>query len=81
MADDGLARALRIAHGTGDGDTVFTLATGTVTTNPNINTIGGAAADALSRAIIRAIQAAQGIHVGDCNVNSYCELFPARCTR
>jgi L-aminopeptidase/D-esterase-like protein len=82
MADDGLARAIRIAHGTGDGDTVFALATGTVAGNPNLNQIGGAAADALSRAIIRAIQTAQGIHVGStCNVTSYCELFPQRCTR
>jgi len=83
MADDGLARAIRIAHGTGDGDTVFALATGTATANPSINQIGGAAADALSRAIIRAIQAATGIHVGtgtgSCNVNSYCELFPQNC--
>jgi L-aminopeptidase/D-esterase-like protein len=81
MADDGLARAIRPAHGTGDGDTVFALATGTVTTNPNINQIGGAAADVLSRAIIRAIRAADGIHAGSCNVNSYCELFPSRCQR
>jgi L-aminopeptidase/D-esterase-like protein len=81
MADDGLARAIRPAHGTGDGDTVFALATGAVTTAPNINAIGGAAADAVSRAIIRAIQAADAIHVGTCNVASYCELFPQRCTR
>jgi L-aminopeptidase/D-esterase-like protein len=81
MADDGLARAIRIAHGTGDGDTVFALATGTVTAAPNLNQIGGAAADALSRAIIRAIQAANAIHVGTCNVSSYCELFPQRCVR
>lgn len=85
MADDGLARAIRVAHGTGDGDTVFALATGTVATAPNINQIGGAAADALSRAIMRAIVAANAIHVGTgasgCNVSSYCELFPARCSR
>jgi L-aminopeptidase/D-esterase-like protein len=81
MADDGLARAIRIAHGTGDGDTVFALATGTVTATPNLNQIGGAAADALSRAIMRAITAAKGIHVGSCNVNSYCELFPNNCNR
>ncbi|HZF78540.1 MAG TPA: P1 family peptidase [Rubrivivax sp.] len=79
MADDGLARAIRIAHGTGDGDTVFAMATGTVTTNPNLNQIGGAAADVLSRAIMRAIVAAKSIHVGTCNVASYCELFPAKC--
>jgi L-aminopeptidase/D-esterase-like protein len=81
MADDGLARAIRPAHGTGDGDTVFALATGTVTATPNLNQIGGAAADALSRAIIRAILAADAIHVGTCNVSSYCELFPQRCRR
>jgi L-aminopeptidase/D-esterase-like protein len=85
MADDGLARAIRIAHGTGDGDTVFALGTGTVAGNPNLNQIGGAAADALSRAIIRAIMAADPIHVGTgstaCNVSSYCELFPQFCKR
>ena len=81
MADDGLARAIRIAHGTGDGDTVFALATGTVAGNPNLNQIGGAAADALSRAIMRAIRAAKGIHTATCNVNSYCELFPQSCTQ
>lgn len=82
MADDDLARAVRPAHGTGDGDTVFALATGMVTSNPNINQIGGAAADVLSRAIVRAIQAADGIHVGTaCNVSSYCELFPQLCRR
>ena len=79
MADDGLARAIRLAHGTGDGDTVFALATGTVPRNPELNQIGGAAADVLSRAIMRAIMAAKAIHVGTCNVASYCEQFPAKC--
>ena len=82
MADDGLARAIRPAHGTGDGDTVFALATGTTTATASINQLGGAAADALSRAIIRAMLPADGIHVGTtCNVSSYCELFPQRCGR
>jgi L-aminopeptidase/D-esterase-like protein len=81
MADDGLARAIRPAHGTGDGDTVFALATGTATANPSINQIGGAAADVLSRAIVRAILAADGIHTGSCNVNSYCGLVPQNCRR
>ncbi len=81
MADDGLARAIRPAHGTGDGDTVFALATGQATGTASINQIGGAAADALSRAIIRAILAADGIHTASCNVNSYCDLFPQRCIR
>jgi L-aminopeptidase/D-esterase-like protein len=85
MADDGLARAIRLAHGIGDGDTVFALATGAVTAAPNINQIGSAAADVLSRAIMRAMLAADAIHVGTganaCNVSSYCELFPQRCRR
>jgi L-aminopeptidase/D-esterase-like protein len=81
MADDGLARAIRPAHGTGDGDTVFALATGTTTATASITQIGGAAADALSRAIMRAMLAADGIHTASCNVSSYCELFPQRCTR
>jgi L-aminopeptidase/D-esterase-like protein len=59
MADDGLARAIRPAHGTGDGDTVFALATGTATGTASLNQIGGAAADALSRAIICALMAAR----------------------
>jgi L-aminopeptidase/D-esterase-like protein len=81
MADDGLARAIRPAHGTGDGDTIFALATGTDPRNASnqINALGGAAADALSRAIVRAILAAESIHVGSCNVRSYCEAFPDRC--
>jgi L-aminopeptidase/D-esterase-like protein len=79
MADDGMARAIRLAHGTGDGDTVFTLATGTVAGEPNIDQIGSAAADVLSRAIIRALLNAESIHAGSCNVVSYCEHFPSRC--
>lgn len=79
MADDGMARAMRIAHGTGDGDTVFALSTGTAAGEPDINQIGSAAADVLSRAIIRALLHAQSIHAGSCNVRSYCELFPNRC--
>ena len=79
MADDGLGRAIRLAHGVGDGDTVFTLSTGTVAAEPNINQIGSAAADVLSRAIIRAVLNAESIHVGSCNVTSYCEQFPGRC--
>ena len=63
MADDGFARAIRVSHGTGDGDTIFALATGTDPRAPNINQIGGAAADALSRAVVRAVRNAEGIHV------------------
>ena len=83
MADDGFARAIKISHGTGDGDTVFALGTGkvagNVTLNNKLNSIGGAAADALSRAIVHAILAAKAIHVTGCEVLNYCEKYPAKC--
>jgi hypothetical protein len=41
-----------------------------------VNTIGSTAADRLPRAVVHAILAAESIHVGTCNVSSYCELFP-----
>jgi L-aminopeptidase/D-esterase-like protein len=66
MAQDGLARAIRPAHTMFDGDTIFCLATGkrplptsegffASPTAPAVNEIGRAAADCMSRAIIRAV--------------------------
>ena len=54
MADDGLARAINPAHTTGDGDTVFSLATGTWQGQANVTVVGALAAEALSEAIVRA---------------------------
>ena len=81
MADDGFARAIRPSHGVGDGDTIFALSTGTDPRNAAnlVSQIGAAAADALSRAVVRAIVNAESIHVGTCNVRSYCEQFPQNC--
>jgi L-aminopeptidase/D-esterase-like protein len=77
MADDGFARAIKTSHTTGDGDTIFALATGQFTGNPgSLNRIGGAAADALSRAVIHAILAAETIP--GC-FESYCDAFPGKC--
>lgn len=72
MAQDGLARAIRPAHTMFDGDTIFCLATGErfldeskgffqVPNAEALNEIGSAAADCVSRAIIRAIFEAQGL--------------------
>jgi L-aminopeptidase/D-esterase-like protein len=66
MAQDGLARAIRPAHTMFDGDTLFCLATNkrqlpdlegffVAPKAPALNEIGRAAADCLSRAIIRGI--------------------------
>ncbi len=61
MAQDGLARAIYPAHTPGDGDTVFSLATGTLSGTASVSTIGALAADVMAEAIVRAVQAATGI--------------------
>jgi len=61
MAQDGLTRAIRPAHTPFDGDTVFALSTssGASATPDRLTRLGNAAADCLSRAIMRAIVAAE----------------------
>ncbi|MGE0123375.1 MAG: P1 family peptidase [Vicinamibacterales bacterium] len=54
MADDGFARAIFPSHTMGDGDTVFSLATGRWTGTANVTQIGALAADVMARAIVRA---------------------------
>jgi L-aminopeptidase/D-esterase-like protein len=61
MADDGLARAIVPSHTLGDGDTVFALATGRWSGEPNISLIGALAAEALADAIVRAATQATGL--------------------
>jgi L-aminopeptidase/D-esterase-like protein len=63
MAQDGLSRAIRPAHTPFDGDTVFALSTGrgAAVTPERLTRLGNAAADCLSRAIMRAIVAAEGL--------------------
>jgi L-aminopeptidase/D-esterase-like protein len=72
MAQDGLARAIRPAHTMFDGDTIFCLATGTralpeipgffaAPQAQSLNEIGRAAADCMSRAIIRAVLDAESL--------------------
>jgi L-aminopeptidase/D-esterase-like protein len=64
MADDGIARAVNPSHTTGDGDTVFALATGRWDGRASVTVIGALAAEALAEAIIRAAvhaESAEGI--------------------
>jgi L-aminopeptidase/D-esterase-like protein len=68
MADDGLARAIRPVHTTGDGDLIFALsvpaeACELFPTSPNAasDLIGAAAADVMVQAILNAARAATGI--------------------
>jgi len=61
MAHDGYARAISPVHTPLDGDTVFALATGTLTSDVDLLTVGALAAEAMSEAIVRAARTATGI--------------------
>ena len=54
MAHDGMARAIRPSHTMFDGDTLFTLATGTHT-DSSVNTVGILAAEVVAEAIVNAV--------------------------
>ncbi|MGI6604762.1 MAG: P1 family peptidase [bacterium] len=59
MAHDGYARAIRPVHTMLDGDTIFSLATGRV--EADVNQVGALAAQATAQAVLRAVQAAEGV--------------------
>jgi L-aminopeptidase/D-esterase-like protein len=63
MAHDGLARAMRPAHGPTDGDIVFALSSGRIApaepTPLMLTRIGALAADCLARAVARGVYAAR----------------------
>jgi len=59
MADDGFARAINPSHTTGDGDTVFALATGKWDGQANVAMVGALAAEAMAEAIVRAVSKAE----------------------
>ena len=75
MATDGLARALRPVHTPFDGDTLFALTTAQTTLGGDrlreLTRIGNLAADCVSRAIARAVYAAESL--GD--AKSYRDRF------
>ena len=55
MAHDGFARAISPIHTPGDGDTIFSLATGKWEGDVNLSLIGSLAAEAMADAIVRAV--------------------------
>lgn len=61
MGQDGLARTIYPAHTPGDGDTVFSLATGAWEGEANVFVIGALAADVMAEAILRAVRMAEGL--------------------
>jgi L-aminopeptidase/D-esterase-like protein len=54
MADDGYARAIYPSHTSGDGDTIFSLATGGWSGDVDVSAVGALAAEAMARAVVRA---------------------------
>ncbi|WP_392753250.1 P1 family peptidase [Streptomyces sp. LN590] len=64
-AHDGLARAVRPVHLLNDGDTVFALATGERPLPPDnpiaLNELLAAGADVLTRAVVKAVRAAESV--------------------
>ncbi|WP_328888587.1 P1 family peptidase [Streptomyces sp. NBC_00316] len=84
-AHDGLARAVRPVHLLTDGDTVFALATGERPLAPEgpaaLNELLAAGADVLTRAVVKAVRAAQGVDIrrpGAGTYPSYGDLYGTR---
>jgi L-aminopeptidase/D-esterase-like protein len=61
MAHDGLARTINPIHTAFDGDTIFAAATGTTAVRADVSTIGAVAAEAMARAVNRAVLTAESI--------------------
>ncbi len=61
MANDGYARAIVPSHTLGDGDTIFSLATGRWQGDVDVTTIGALAAEAMADAIVRAATEATSV--------------------
>jgi L-aminopeptidase/D-esterase-like protein len=62
MANDGYGRAIYPSHTPADGDTIFSLATGTWTGQADYGTIGSLAAEAMAEAVVRAATQAEASH-------------------
>src|SRR5580692_11194630 len=61
MAHDGLARTINPVHTPSDGDAIFAVATGAVTTRADHGAVGALAADVMALAVLRAVMNARGI--------------------
>ncbi|WP_455431559.1 P1 family peptidase, partial [Streptomyces diastatochromogenes] len=80
-AHDGIARAVRPVHLLHDGDTVFALATGARPLGGHplaLNDILAAGADLVTRAIVRAVRAAESVDGPGGVWPSYGELYGGR---
>ncbi|HRL31394.1 MAG TPA: P1 family peptidase, partial [Ottowia sp.] len=74
---DGLARAIRPVHTMSDGDTLFALATGQAPAL-DFNVLCIMAAEAVARACVNAVRAAEGIKTDTFDLPSASDLIAAR---
>ena len=61
LSHDGLALTIRPCHTTRDGDTLFSMATGTSETKADITRIGAAAVEVVAMAVLRSVEQARGL--------------------
>jgi len=61
MAHDGLARSINPVHTPSDGDTLYCLATGTLSDRPDLTLIGALAAEIVAQSVCRAVLKAKGL--------------------
>jgi L-aminopeptidase/D-esterase-like protein len=61
MAEDGYARAIYPSHTEGDGDTIFSLATGRWNGTADVSIVGALAADVMAQAVVRAATQATSV--------------------
>ena len=76
QAQTGLARAIRPAHTTIDGDTVFALSCGEIETHVDI--VGALAADMLAQAVVNGVLAAQSSYGLPCATDIHAGSFRDR---
>ncbi len=61
MAHDGYARSINPVHTMADGDTIFSMSTGTATVKADVSAIGAIAATVMARAVVRAAMLATSL--------------------
>jgi L-aminopeptidase/D-esterase-like protein len=61
VSHDGLALTIRPCHTTRDGDTLFAMATGEVSSDIDLVGLGAAAVEVVARSVLRAVRTATGL--------------------
>jgi L-aminopeptidase/D-esterase-like protein len=74
VGHDGLARAINPVHTLSDGDTLFALGTGASGRTLGMMTLATMAAEACALAVVQAVRAARGLHLGELWLPACCDL-------